>query len=143
MCIRDRTMTDKKITIIRTNYLKNIRDELIEENNNPMPIRNSEIVYISAQINGTTSTIMIDTGSNISLVDQVELNRLQQGSSITIPTLPINNVTIIGATGRLNKTIRKQVSLEITSKGVALLMPFLAVSYTHLDVYKRQTIYRP
>ena len=69
-----KTITDKTITIIQTNYLKNIRDELIEEKNNPMPIRNNEIVYISAQINGTTSTIMIETGSNISLIDQVELN---------------------------------------------------------------------
>ena len=96
--------TDNRITIIHTNYLKNIRDELIEESNQPMPSRNSEIVYISAQINGIMSTLMIDTGSNISLIDQVELSRLQQESSIPIPTLPINNVTIIGATGRQNKT---------------------------------------
>ena len=105
--------------------LKNIRDDLIEENDNLMPIRNSEIVYVSAQINGILSTIMIDTGSNISLIDQVELNRLQQGSSIPISTLPINNVTIIGATGQQNKTVRKQVSLELNSKGIIVTMPFL------------------
>ena len=63
-----------------------------------------------------------------------------------IPTLPINNVTIIGATGRQNKTIRKQVSLEITSQGVTIPLPFLVasglpVSYTHLDVYKRQVLF--
>ena len=120
--------TDKKITIIHTNYLKNIRDELIEENNNPMPSRNSEIVYISAQINGIISTLMIDTGSNISLIDQVELSRLQQESSTPIPTLPINNVTIIGATGRQNKTVRKQVSLELNSKGLTFTMSFLVAS---------------
>ena len=93
-----KTMMDKKITIIQTNYLKNIRDELIEENNDLMPSRNSEIVYISAQINGTNSTIMINTGSSISLIDQVELNRLQQGSRIPTPSLPINNVTTVSYT---------------------------------------------
>ena len=52
-----KTTTDKKITIISTNYLKNIRDDLIEENDNMMPIRNNEIVYVSAQINGIRSKI--------------------------------------------------------------------------------------
>ena len=123
-----KTTHDKKITIICTNYLKNIRYDLIEENDNMVPIRNNEIVYVSAQINGILSTIMIDTGSNVSLIDQIELNRLQQGSSVPIPTLPINNITIIGATGRQNKTVRKQVSLELNSKGIIVTMPFLVAS---------------
>ena len=129
-------MTDKTITNILNHYLKNIREELIEEENNPMPSRNNEIVYINAQINGTQSTIMIDTGSNISLIDNIELTRIQQGSQTQIPTLPINNVTIIGAMGKQNKTIRKQVSLELTSHGVTIPMAFLvckrtAIPYTY------------
>ena len=107
---------------------------------------------------------MIDTGSNISLIDQIKLNKIQQKCSTPIPTLPINNITIIGATGRQNKTVQKQVSLELESEGLTFTMSFLVasglpfsilvgcdmlrqysaiinlkpVSYTHLDVYKRQ-----
>ena len=32
----------------------------------------------------------------------------------------VNNVILIGATGRQNKTVRKQVSLELESKGVTI-----------------------
>ena len=42
-----------KITIIRCNYLKNIRNELLEENNARFPIINNEIIYINAEVEGT------------------------------------------------------------------------------------------
>ena len=90
---------------------------------------------------------MIDTGANVSLINDTELEKIQKQSKHTIPTLPVNNVILIGATGRQNKTVRKQVSLELESKGVtvnviclvAIGLPLeISVSYTHLDVYKRQ-----
>ena len=37
-------------------------------------------------------------------------------------------MTIIGATGRQNKTVRKQVSLELNSKGLTFTMSFLVAS---------------
>ena len=118
---------NKKITIISTNYLKDIREEVLEEEDNQLPTTNSEIVHIRANINGVITIIMIDTGSNISLINQPELERIQANSNIPIPTLPINNIVIIGATGRQNKTIRKQVSLE-------------PVSYTHLGTHRTFTL---
>ena len=68
---------------------------------------------------------MIDTGANISLIDKLELNRIQELSMEKIPTLPINNIAIIGATGKQNKTIKQQVSLNVMSMGVGILMVFL------------------
>ena len=59
----------KIITIISNNYLKNIREELLEEEANQLPKPNSEIVHIKATINGTITIIMIDMGSNISLIN--------------------------------------------------------------------------
>ena len=38
---------------------------------------------------------------------------------------PVNNIVLIGATGRQNKTIRKQVSVNVVSRGIALDMVFL------------------
>ena len=99
---------------------------LNKQNNNNN--NNSEIAYISAEVNGIFTKIMIDTGANVSLIDQLELNKIQSRSKETIPTLPINNITLIGATGRQNKTIRKQVQLEVTSQGKTLPIIFLVAS---------------
>ena len=133
----------KIITIVSNNYLKNIREELLEEEDNQLPRINNEIVHVQATINGTITIIMIDTGSNISLINQTELERIQANCKLPIPTLPINNIIIIGATGKQNKTVRKQVSLELNSQNLTIPIVFLVVSglpvsYTHLDVYKRQ-----
>ena len=107
-------ITDQTITIITNHYLKDIREELLEEDNHIINNINNEIVHVKANLNGTQSIIMIDTGSNVSLIDNIELERIQQNSVIPIPTLPINNIIIVGATGRHNKSVKKQVSLEVT-----------------------------
>ena len=89
--------TSNKITILRSHYLKNIRQELLEEEGNDHHQCTHDIAYVTAQINGVTTTLMIDTGANVSLMDSTELNRIQEEGRAVIP-----------------------------------------VSYTHLDVYKRQ-----
>ena len=139
------------------NYLKKIRKDLMEEKEDSIgDTTNSEIAYISVRVNGISTTAMVDTGANVSLIDRLELNRIQSENQTTIPTLPINNIILIGATGRQNKTIRHQVQLEVSSNGKTIPMVFLVasglpftlligcdipVSYTHLDVYKRQKYY--
>ena len=45
-----------------------------------------------------------------------------------ILTLPISNIVIVGATGRQNRTVRKQVQLELTSDGQTLTITFLVAS---------------
>ena len=93
------------IEIRRNNYLKNIRQDLMEEKENSISDTvNNEIAYISVNVNGIKATAMIDTGANVSLIDKMELNRIQLGNKTIIPTLPINNIILIGATGRQNKT---------------------------------------
>ena len=65
-----------------------------------------------------------------------------------VPILLINNTTIKTATDEVQK-VNKQANINISSQGIELETPVLvvqnliydiiAVSYTHLDVYKRQT----
>ena len=66
--------------------------------------------------------------SNISLINQPELERIQAHSRTPIPTLPINNMIIIGATGKQNKTVRKQVSLELDNLESTIPIIFLVAS---------------
>ena len=42
--------------------------------------------------------------------------------------MPINNIIIIGATGKQNKTVRKQVSLELNSQNFTIPIVFLVAS---------------
>ena len=67
--------------------------------------------------------LIIWTGINNS-----ELDRIQQECHKNLPMLPINNIVLVGATGRENKTIRKQVSLSVNSQGVSLDMIFLVAA---------------
>ena len=99
-----------------------------EKENNVNDTGNSEIAYISVNVNGVKAMAMIDTGANVSLIDRIELNRIQIGNKTIIPTLPINNIILIGATGWQNKTIRNQVQLEVSSNGDTIPMIFLVAS---------------
>ena len=56
MCIRDSVNSHVKnkknhITIIHNNYLKNLREELLEEEEGNLNKNNNEIIYITAGIN--------------------------------------------------------------------------------------------
>ena len=42
--------------------------------------------------------------------------------------MPVTNIILIGATGRQNKSVKKQVSLEVTSQGVKIPMIFLVAA---------------
>ena len=59
----DKQNLDKTITIIRSHYLKNVRQELLEEEEIGNIQCNNEIAYVTAEINGMTTTLMIDMGA--------------------------------------------------------------------------------
>ena len=127
MCIRDRQyILNKTITIINNNYLKNIHEELLtEECAHGESNNNNKITYMRAEVNGTPTEVMIDIGANVSLIDSMELDRIQREFKKIIPTLPVNNIILIGATGRQNKSVRKQVLLEVKSNGSTIPMIIL------------------
>ena len=98
---------------------------------------------IKANINGVEAILLIDTGSNVSLIDSVELERIKQNSNLPIPTLPINNIILVGATGRQNKSIKKQVSLEMTSNGVTIPVGLLVANNLPMSILIGCDILRP
>ena len=71
---------------------------------------------------------MIDTDANVSLIDGIELNTTQEEGKKMILTLPINNVILVGATGRQNMIVRKQVMLELSNQGEIIPMMFLVAN---------------
>ena len=113
------------ITIIRNHYLQNIQAELLEERIVEEARPNNDIVYVQVELNGVPTEAMIDTGANVSLIDKIELDRIKENTTERIPTLPINNITIIGAKAKQNKTIKQQVRLNVTNKGIGIPMESL------------------
>ena len=61
-------------------------------------------------------------GDNLEPVSYTHLDVYKRQS---LPTLPVSNIVLIGATGKQNKTIKRQVSLEVMSNGETLPMIFL------------------
>ena len=79
MCIRDRNKTtDQTITIIQNHYLKNIRDDLLEENSTPIDNSDNEIAYIIASVYRMPTKFMIDTGANVFLIDITTYHKIQK-----------------------------------------------------------------
>ena len=59
--------------------------------------------------------------------------------------IPVSVLIIVGFKGKIknhNRAFRKEME-ETSAKVMEMVEMIPAVSYTHLDVYKRQTIYRP
>ena len=111
---------NQKLTIIYNNYLKYLREELLEEAATNVISHNHEIIYITTEIEGVPTQIIIDTGANLSLINITDLEKMQKQRKRILPILPVNYIILIGATGRQNKTVRNQVSLGLTSKGVVI-----------------------
>ena len=84
--------------------MKDIREDLLEESEININNNDNEIIYIIAEIEGISVPIMIDTGANVSIINRNELDRIQQECHKNLPVLPINNIVLVGATGRQNKT---------------------------------------
>ena len=98
--IRTFNPIEESITVIRNYYLTNIQYDLMEERVAEEAKPNSEIVYVRVELQGVRTELMIDTGANISLIDNTDLIGIQESIAEKIPTLPIHNIIIIGATGR-------------------------------------------
>ena len=89
--------------------------ELMEEEDLETARPETGLTEVRIQIEGKEVKTLVDTGSEISVISEHILESLQEINK-NIPILPVAGVTIVGITG--------------------------AVSYTHLDVYKRQVYYR-
>ena len=120
--------------MIKNHYLRNIRNELLQDDEEIDAPQINDIVYIKAKLEGVDADIMFDTGSNISLINQVELDRLEKKIRRTIPTLPITNVKFIGATGRQNNTVKKQVMLELGQDKVVIPIVLLVANNLPFNV---------
>ena len=96
----------------------------MEENSTLIKHPDNEIAYVTTKVYNVNVKFMIDTGANVSLIDTNMYDKIKKESKISLPMLPVSNIVLIGATGRQNKTIKRQVSLEVISNGETLPMIF-------------------
>ena len=139
---------------IPSNVIKtDIVADLLEEENHTLTEVRAGLTEIQVNIEGKHFRTLVDTGSEISVIAESILNELREFNK-NIPVLPVAGVTVIGVTGVRSKRVTKQIHLNflingidfdstfLVVKGLSLDIilgnDFLPVSYTHLDVYKRQ-----
>ena len=78
---------------------------------------------------------MIDTSANVSLINDTELERIQKECQMVLPTLPVNNIVLLGATGRQNKSVkRSEVFLDLSSNGVVITIVFLVANGSPFNI---------
>ena len=77
----------------------------MEENSSLTKHPDNEIAYVTAKVNNVNIKFMIDTGANVSLIDINMYDKIQKEGKTS---LPISNIILMGATGRQNKTIKRQ-----------------------------------
>jgi hypothetical protein len=61
--------------------------------------------------NGISASALLDTGSDANILTQKLYDQLIE-AGVSVPTLPLDNVALVTAFGRLTKRIRKQGLLE-------------------------------
>ena len=142
--------------------LPDLRHELILDEQTQLERRISKCPEIEVKCNGDVTVLaLLDTGSAINGISEEWFNRNKQRLR-PYEELRMNNTLIVSAVGGKSKLIRKQIMCEIFIDDVRLDCVFLvipnlirdcilgisflkeegcAVSYTHLDVYKRQISY--
>jgi transposase InsO family protein len=84
------------------------------------------VVTIDTEIYNVKCEVIIDTGSEISIVEEEFLSGLEDKAKCKARDLPVTNISMIGATGKINRTIHRQVMLELVDKcGLEIPMVFL------------------
>ena len=106
---------------------------------------------MSAKINGCVGNVLFDSGAQVSLINEKFINKHKHQFKRT-PILPVKNTMLTTATGDTQIIIIcKQALISIFSQGIEIEVPVIivknlvydviSVSYTHLDVYKRQGLH--
>ena len=92
---------------------QNLREELLEEEEQLTDnTGESGLSEINIKIRGEVIRTLVDTGSEISVISEGVLDKIQGNSRATFPTLPVAGVTIVGVTGVRSKRVTTQVLVE-------------------------------
>lgn len=106
-------------------YLKNIIEDLINEEESDVPIRDSGVLSVMLTVSNVTVEVIIDTGAELTLINERMFEEILMLNNGTLPVLPVKDLSFVGATGRKNQTIKKQVLLDISKDNVIIPITFL------------------
>lgn len=102
---------------------------LLEESEEVEKLEPAQLPVVQAKVESIDTIILIDSGSQLNCISQNFLNKIK--AEINVPTLPINNVTIVGALKGKVQKVREQVFLkcllgEIKFNCVCVVVPALS-----------------
>lgn len=108
----------------------------MEEDNTE--IETSEKQYrvseVSCSINGITTKMLIDTGSEVTIISENLLEKIRKKTKKDTHQLPVQGMEIMGATGVQSKRITKQVWLNVQLEDREMQLPFLVAKGFNVDL---------
>lgn len=117
--------TENKINQNYNMKLDDIRDYLLAEEESTVSNMDDSVVKILVEINKSNYDCIIDTGSQITLMSEEVYNNIAKQAGNTFHTLTLRDITIVGIAGKKDKTIKKQVLIEITVNDKQIPIIFL------------------
>lgn len=110
-----------------------IFQELLDEPD--MPIKeNYELVEVNVKICNKEFMLIIDTGSEVSVVNEKIIKELKVNNSKNLSIVPAQNISIVSATGIKHKKVNKQVILDVGFEKMELPIVFLIVDDLNTDL---------
>lgn len=88
--------------------------------------------YVVCSISGHQSSVLLDTGSEVTLISEEFFHELQQSLNVKLPTLPVTNLCLKGATGIRSKKVTLQTFLDLTFNNQIFPFPVLIVPSVNL-----------
>lgn len=109
--------------------------DLLEEPKESTSQDDYSLAEIEVKIFEGIHKLIVDTGSEVSVVNQNYLDNVINKNKCKLNLMPAQNVSLVSASGARNKTISKQVLLDVKfCDNVTLPIVFLVVKKLNVDI---------
>lgn len=111
-----------------TTFLDNEKHFLLDESNGqPQFNKRLKSPVVSLRIDSHQVSVLIDTGSEITLISLELFEELKSVTGLPFPTLPVTNIAIKGITGVRSKSVTFQTYIDLKFNETCFPTPILVV----------------
>ena len=105
-----------------TNIHNDLSDEEAGESNNAFGMAEFE-----AEVFNTKYIFLVDSGSELTAIDDRMFEKIKNQTTETIPQLPVLGISVIGVMGVRSKKVTKQIMLQLKVNKNTINVPFLVI----------------
>jgi hypothetical protein len=118
----------------KKDVLEDIMEGETEDRQEKKKTKDCSTAEIIGMIGGYHEKILVDTGSEVSLMSKEKLMEIEEKNSIKIDQTPVGEVTVMGVTGVRSKRITKQAIIPLKFGNVEVNVCFLVVERVNIEI---------